>query len=192
MILGDVTRTLNDDLVKMEIEFDDEDDLAGSTPEIEAFWRKHRTGDYKSLHIFVYQQMDNALGICNFPDKDRKADTFYLDACHIVADSMPGSGSKGIWNNGGSAVHEVGHWFGLLHTWSESCDDEGDLIYDTPPQIEPSMRGCENVTDSCPDKPGMAKGNNFMDYSGDECQTEFTAGQKERMHHLWHAIRAKK
>src|SRR5687767_2252508 len=98
MILGDITRTRDSNLTKMEIECDDEDRLGGSTPEIEAFWKKQRTGDYKTLNIFIYQQMSNSLGICNFPDEDRKEDTYYLDACHIVADTMPGSGTGGVWN----------------------------------------------------------------------------------------------
>lgn len=192
MNLGNITRTRNDNLTKLAIKFDDEDNLSGSTPEIEAWWKSYRTGDYKTLNIFIYQQMENALGICNMPDEDREADTFYLDACHIVADSMPEAHSGGIWNNGASAVHEVGHWFGLLHVWSDSCNDEGDMVHDTAQQIEPSMFGCQNVTDSCPNKPGKDNSHNFMDYSGDKCQTEFTPGQRNRMHHMYHTIRVRK
>jgi len=197
MKLGNITRNLDNSLTKLSMTFDDEGALNGSTPEIEAFWKKRRTGDYRTLNIFVYEQMTGALGACNFPDEDRTEETFYLDACHIVSDTLPDSGTMGVWNAGGGAVHEVGHWFGLFHVWGDSCEDEGDLVADTPAQRSPSMStpsspSCEGVRDSCPDQAGHDSVHNFMDYSGDDCASEFTAGQKARMHTMFETIRAKK
>lgn len=193
MSLGNITRNKDNSLTKMKMDFDDEGDLNGSTPEIEAYWKERRTGDYKTLNIFIYEQIVGALGVCNFPEEDRPRDEYYLDACHIVADSLPDSGSQGVWNAGGVAVHETGHWFGLFHVWSDECDDEGDLVADTPQQKMPSMAGCSDPDkDSCPDKPGNDNSHNFMDYSGDECVTEFTSGQRARMHNMYHSIRSKK
>lgn len=181
------------------MEFNDEDDLSGSTPAIEAYWKKRRTGDYKTLNIFVYEEISGAQGLCNFPDEDRTPEQYYLDACHVVASSLPGSGSKGAWNAGGAAVHEVGHWFGLLHVWSDSCDDEGDLVADTPQQKAPSTVAGDSPDgqcavpekDSCPNEPGTDNSSNFMDYAGDDCAEGFTQGQRARMHNVYHSIRSK-
>lgn len=199
MELGNITRNLDNRLTSLEMEFDDEDDLSGSTPAIEAWWKRRRTGDYKTLNIFVYEKIQGAQGLCNFPDEDRTPENYYLDACHIVADSIPGSGSDSAWNAGGAAVHEVGHWFGLLHVWSDDCDDEGDLVGDTAQQTSPSIvmndsedgRCALKESDSCPGKPGKDNANNFMDYAGDDCAEEFTLGQRARMHNVYHSIRSK-
>ena len=62
---------------------------------------------------------------------------------------MPIGGLEG-YQEGKTAVHEVGHWFGLLHTFQdESCEatDPGDFVDDTPQ---------ESVsTDGCPPLEGM-------------------------------------
>ena len=82
---------------------------------------------------------------------------------------------------GRTAVHESGHWFGLLHTFQdESCDakDPGDYVDDTPQESEPTS-GCPTNKNSCPSRQvpsgvtmfgggaGDAVGN-YMDYSSDE------------------------
>ena len=73
------------------------------------------------------------------------------------------------YNLGKTAVHEVGHWFGLLHTFQDNtCDsgDAGDFIDDTPRQSV-STDGCPVGKDSCPDQPGLDPIHNFMDYGTD-------------------------
>ena len=96
-----------------------------------------------------------------------------LDGCNVLAGSMPGGGLVG-YEMGKTAVHEVGHWFGLMHTFQDnSCTagDPGDYIDDTP-QESVSTDGCPSqegvVKDSCPGSPGVDPVNNFMDYSNDE------------------------
>lgn len=74
------------------------------------------------------------------------------------------------YNLGGTAVHEVGHWFGLLHTFEGlSClpGDPGDYIDDTP-QEGTETAGCPAKKDSCPQIGGGDPVWNFMDYSSDE------------------------
>ena len=73
------------------------------------------------------------------------------------------------YNLGKTSVHEVGHWFGLLHTFQDNtCDagDVGDYIDDTP-QESVSTDGCPVGKDSCPSSPGNDPVHNFMDYSTD-------------------------
>ena len=91
-----------------------------------------------------------------------------MDGCNVHAGSMP-NGILAYYNQGKTAVHEVGHWFGLLHTFQgSSCDptDPGDYIEDTPQQSV-STDGCPAGKDSCPELQGLDPIHNFMDYSTD-------------------------
>jgi hypothetical protein len=88
------------------------------------------------------------------------------DGCNVHAGSMPGGNVRGN-NLGKTAVHEVGHWFGLLHTFAGySCTGDGDFISDTP-QASTSTSGCPVGKDSCPKVPGLDPVTNYMDYSTD-------------------------
>jgi hypothetical protein len=59
------------------------------------------------------------------------------DGVVVRYDSLPG-GDLVPFNEGDTAVHETGHWLGLLHTFDgENCTGPGDMIADTPQQAEP-------------------------------------------------------
>ncbi len=82
-------------------------------------------------------------------------------------------------SRGRTVVHELGHYFGLLHPWgmSESCDND-DNVEDTP--------NCESPTYGCPQADVLSCGNtkmvnNFMDYVDDKCMYFFTEGQTAKM-----------
>lgn len=93
---------------------------------------------------------------------------YAMDGCNVLAGSMP-LGPVAGYNEGKTAVHEVGHWFGLLHTFQNfTCKpgDLGDYIDDTP-QESVSTDGCPTGKDSCPDSPGLDPIHNYMDYSED-------------------------
>ena len=85
-------------------------------------------------------------------------------------------------NKGRTLVHEVGHYFNLLHTWgsNNTCSDD-DEIEDTPRQAGPNS-GCPSfpATQSCPSNGGDMY-MNYMDYPYDDCVLMFTKGQKARM-----------
>lgn len=96
---------------------------------------------------------------------------FYQDGCWLNGDSMPGLSRNATTppNAGHAAVHEVGHWFGLLHTFQgRACEGDfgNDQVADTPSQAGASS-GCPVGRDSCPDLPGLDPIHNFMDYSDD-------------------------
>lgn len=102
------------------------------------------------------------LGICYFPETLKNStDTLRLDGCMVLAGTMPG-GSTENYDEGKTAVHEVGHWFGLFHTFQgSSCSGSGDDIQDTPAQMT-STNGCPKNKNSCPGQPGLDDINNYM------------------------------
>ncbi|PWY68042.1 hypothetical protein BO70DRAFT_155503 [Aspergillus heteromorphus CBS 117.55] len=142
----------------------------------------------------VSDESSNVLGFCTLPDSSVNGSSprssYIKDGCNVLAQTMPG-GSLAHYNQGGTAVHEIGHWNGLLHTFEgESCsaDNEGDFIDDTPEQSQPT-NGCPIGKDSCPDLPGLDAIHNFMDYSSDDCYESFTSDQERRMRNMWSAMR---
>ncbi|RYP91515.1 hypothetical protein DL770_002361 [Monosporascus sp. CRB-9-2] len=161
-----------------------------------------RQGGYDELNIYFETGLmagDKSTGVCSFPVEDPvnegEEGTPYaiLDGCHVNPGTLPG-GPGQVWqpndNKGKLATHEVGHWFGLLHTFSgTSCTGDGDFVDDTPQEQDPTNGGCPIGKDSCPDLPGLDPIHNYMDYADQDCQTEFTPGQEERMYHSFKTFR---
>ncbi|KAF4976738.1 hypothetical protein FDECE_18440, partial [Fusarium decemcellulare] len=118
------------------------------------YWMKkklHR-GDYKTLNVYFISRMTSG-GLGNHTDPSFDIIRF-MDGCTVDAQTVPG-GKRKEANLGKTTTHEVGHWFGLYHTFYGGCTF-GDGINDTPAQGEPGSPefGCDKPRDTCPDQPG--------------------------------------
>jgi hypothetical protein len=84
---------------------------------------------------------------------------------------------------GRTCVHEVGHWFDLMHIWGDdghACDGS-DAVADTPNQAGPNLGKPRFPTLSCDNGPNGDLYMDYMDYVDDDAMTMFTRGQVERM-----------
>lgn len=159
-----------------------------------------RQGTYRTLNLYFQTDLGGGvLGRCTLPSavthgKTAPDPSLYAgDGCNVNANTMPDGAMDG-YNRGKTAVHETGHWLGLLHTFEgHACDGPGDYIDDTPFEKE-STDGCpvDPPKRTCPDQPGRDKDDpihNYMDYSEDACYEGFTRGQRDRMHALYRLYR---
>jgi hypothetical protein len=163
----------------------------------------HR-GKRRVLNIYLNDATSDGgalLGIARFPWLAGRYPN--LDGVTINVASLPGGKAHG-YNSGDTVIHEVGHWFGLFHTFEGGCEAPGDYINDTPAEAEPSFE-CDLTRDTCPTDlpPGWVDGDpepapvldpvqNFMDYSYDRCMNHFTPDQRTRAVTLFLRYRAGK
>jgi hypothetical protein len=148
-----------------------------------------KTGGDETLN--VYSTSGGAyLGYAYLPEITDTAQA-YLDGVVIDWRTMPHVSNAYVneFDEGDTLVHEVGHWINLEHTFFGQCNKSGDFVDDTPPQKSPSS-GCPEGNDTCPRQAGFDPVHNYMDYSDDDCITEFTAGQAQRMRDAWLFYRA--
>lgn len=84
---------------------------------------------------------------------------------------------------GRTATHELGHWFGLIHTWGDGDGCAEDYVADTPPtKAANQTTQCRQTFSTCVGgRQTRDLTENFMDYSPDVCMNLFTAGQVARM-----------
>ncbi len=148
-----------------------------------------RQGGGDALNLYTTTAGD-FLGWAYLPDILTKPGQVYLDGIVIDWESLRRVSDtyEGRYDQAETATHEVGHWLNLEHTFFGGCSAKGDFVDDTPPEKTPTS-GCPAGKDTC-SAPGLDPIHNYMDYSYDQCYTEFTAGQAQRMRDAWLFYRA--
>jgi len=129
-----------------------------------------------TLNIYITGLQNGQLGYAYYPWSFSESSFLHGLVMHYA--TLPG-GSMSPYNKGDTAVHEIGHYLGLYHTFQGGCAAPGDYITDTPDEASPAF-GNPTIRDTCPSL-GLDPIHNYMDYVDDVCMYEFTGGQRTRM-----------
>ena len=131
------------------------------------------------LNLWVCPLGGGLLGYAQFPGGAAATDGVVIrsTAFGTVGNVMP------HYDLGRTCVHEVGHWFNLLHIWGDDGDGcrNSDSIADTPNQGGPNEGTPVFPVISCGNGPDGDMFMNYMDYVDDAAMVLFTRGQVERM-----------
>ena len=148
-----------------------------------SFWDNNRY-----LNIYVVKSINgNVGGYSSFPGGSPDEDGVVVR--HNLFGNT-GTASSGV---GRTTTHELGHWFGLYHTFNNGCGtdtcSDGDYVCDTPPQASPSYN-CNTLSTCSNDVPDVNdQKENYLNYTPGTCQNMFTNGQRQRIQATLDTIR---
>ncbi|MCG8320939.1 MAG: choice-of-anchor J domain-containing protein [Cytophagales bacterium] len=140
------------------------------------------------LNIWVADLAFGLLGFAQFPVSSLEgledAPNNRLTDGVVLRYQSFGSSAKGSFpvlippfDRGRTTTHELGHFFGLRHTWGDGGCSVDDFCDDTPPASS-EHEGCNLSRQSCGE---LSMVQNYMDYTDDACMNLFTTDQKARM-----------
>ena len=168
----------------VELRFTDEPDFAQRTnPEGKTLIKYSQFGGFDAwdplhyLNVWV-GELSFAQGSATFPGSGLAVESGVIIDPDYFGIRENGSGYD-PFGGGKTLVHEIGHFFNLLHVWGleESCDSD-DGISDTPLQ--------DRIYLGCPSGKQFSCGSsdmymNFMNFTDDDCLLFFTKEQMNRM-----------
>jgi hypothetical protein len=127
-----------------------------------------------NLNIWVCEIGGGILGYAQFP-----GGSLSTDGVVITTDGF--GETSGVYGDGRTATHEIGHWLNLRHIWGDGGCGVDDYVLDTPVAGAPNYTCVENnsCNEGAGDLPDMTM--NYMDYVYDNCMYMFTKGQNDRM-----------
>ena len=172
---------------------------------VTTFVPQQRQGEYIDLNLFVHSGLQLAgiqsttidpdnpyglpphhgephtglLGVSTWPVPTNEDLDPYGDSCVIEAYSLPDESSPVLIANGMTAVHQVGHWLGLLHPFqgddlnldgheeNDGCAEPNDFVSDTAPQ-KTQTSGCPAWKSTCGNATVLDNIHNYMDLSAGE------------------------
>ena len=135
---------------------------------------------YLNVWTVIFGSGDaSLLGYAQFPGGSATTDGVVVTYTSVGSTALTNP-AGGVFGQGRTLTHEVGHWLNLRHIWGDaSCGN--DLVSDTPVH-NTSNTGCPAYPhySTCSGAP-VEMTMNYMDYTNDGCMYMFTAGQKTRM-----------
>ena len=141
---------------------------------------KSQTGWDRDTYLNIWTNTASGyLGYAYYPDGSAGSNLDGVVLNHTAVGRNAPNG--GIYDQGRTATHEVGHYLGLAHTFQGGCGSAGspyttgDLIADTNAESTQQFNCVERVTCSSQDPI-----HNYMDYTNDTCMTHFTQEQGNR------------
>lgn len=127
------------------------------------------------LNIWVCEIGGGILGYAQFPGGPAATDGVVIGTAYFGETS-------GVYGNGRTATHEVGHWLNLRHIWGDGRCRQDDFVADTPSSDGPNYACPSYPTVNC-QSADMTM--NYMDYVYDDCMYMLTNGQNSRMRALF-------
>lgn len=164
--------------------------LDGSSSAAEAYGVDYNGNSTKTLNAFFSEVNNGLLGFASLPWS--RFGTRYW-GCWNLTSSMPGVSNSSPYNLGKTMSHEVGHNFGLYHTFGPDTDYNGNNINDTPfheesnggSYVDVNGNPYDNNDSLIPDTSNVDVGRdpvyNIMNYTYDDTLYRFTDDQMYRM-----------